>query len=66
MVGKGREWAQSDIGMQVAHMVYVNFQKLPNYNEKFEELWKQISRKMKALPVRFTSICYPYNRLVGI
>lgn len=51
MFGKTRDWLKSDIGMQLAHVVYVNFQRLPNYDEKFEELWGQIRRKLKAMPV---------------
>ncbi|ELU16141.1 hypothetical protein CAPTEDRAFT_214304 [Capitella teleta] len=50
MFGKTRDWLKSDIGMQLAHVVYVNFQRLPNYDEKFEELWGQIRRKLKAMP----------------
>jgi hypothetical protein len=51
MMGKSKEWTTSDIGMQLSHLVYISFQRFPNYKEKFEELWTQIQRKLKSLPV---------------
>ncbi|ELT89642.1 hypothetical protein CAPTEDRAFT_187033 [Capitella teleta] len=47
MVGHGKEWAQSDIGMQLVYKVYVNFQRQNLYQEKLTELQGQIQGKLK-------------------
>ena len=45
MVGKGREWQQSNIGMTLSEKVYINFQRIEQYEDKFVEL----SRRLKEL-----------------
>ena len=45
MVGKGREWQQSNIGMTLSEKVYINFQRIEQYEDKLVEL----SRRLKEL-----------------
>ena len=45
MVGTGREWQQSNIGMTLSEKVYINFQRIEQYEDKLEEL----SKRMKEL-----------------
>ena len=42
MVGKGREWQQSNIGMTLSEKVYINFQRIEQYEDKLVELSKRL------------------------
>ena len=46
MTGKGRKWQQSKIGMKTAHQVYINMQRVHQYQSKLKELTSQLSGKV--------------------
>ena len=56
MVGHGREWQQSDIGMTLSEKVYINFQRIEQYGDKLDELSKRLRELTTGQQVSCVSI----------